>query len=599
MRVIAPLLFAAGLACWFVGARVAADDLKPPEKPDTPALRSEAELTALIDAELAKVWQRDGITPAKPCNDETFLRRAYLDTVGLPPTLAEIEAFLADKAEDRRARLIDKLVDDPRFGEHLSDEWMKVLLRREQGRDGGDAFFSHWFMKQMNEDRGLDQVFYDIITATGTIEGNPAAAYYLQIREYITPDVAGNATKQFTGVQIQCAQCHDHPYEKNWKTAEFDGVASFFAGLRVRNDGNLIPRFGTVADDRVERVDEATVQARLKGLNDQQKKEFYERVRYRKPKYLLGAVSQLEDTTLLRTAWAKWVISKANAQTQRYMANRVWSFAFGRGIHNPVDDFNSVNTPSHPELLDALAADFRDSGFRTKRLYRAMLKSRAWQLGSAEASRKDDLPVEDWHFARAAVRQLSAEQFFGALVTLTPDGQGLRRTMRKAERNPYTRQIEEGERFEKRRAEDKLKENEKRIKYDFDSLRKLEAMYDEIPNDWIVRRRSAAVYLRMTTDDEMTQSDGFNLTIDQALLVMNGQMMNSMATSDRQSILAGLLSGGKDDADRLRQLYLKLLSRAPTEEENTRLLEYVKGGKTAWEDVIFALLMTTEFATNH
>jgi hypothetical protein len=302
---------------------------------------------------------------------------------------------------------------------------------------------------------------------------------------------------------------------------------------------------------------------------------------------------------LWRAAWAKWAIAAENTQTQRYMANRVWAFAFGRGLHNPVDDFNSVNTPSHPELLDALAADFRAGGFSTKRLYRAILNSRTWQLGPDGATRKDALPVEAWHFAASPARPLSAEQFFAALINMTPPNQGMRRMGRQIDRNPYARMFAEGERFEKRRAEDKLRENEKRISYDFEALLQLEQMYEQIPFEWITRRRNAAQYSRQTTDDERTESDGFTRSIDQALLVMNGQLLNSMATADRQSILAALLSGGKDDAERLRMVFLTVLSRTPTEAENERLLEYVKGGRTAWEDVIFALFMTTEFATNH
>src|SRR5690606_25384404 len=117
-----------------------------------------------------------------------------------------------------------------------------------------------------------------------------------------------------------------------WTMAEFSGVASFFAGLRVRNNNDRRPRLGMVTDDAGERFDPATITARTRNLNEQQKMAFYERVRYRAPKYLLGEFTAIKDATLWRRAWARWVIDKSNAQTQRYMANRIWSFAFGRGL---------------------------------------------------------------------------------------------------------------------------------------------------------------------------------------------------------------------------------------------------------------------------
>ncbi|MBE7493271.1 MAG: DUF1549 domain-containing protein [Planctomycetes bacterium] len=594
---LAAAFLVCGVGCWLTG-RAAADEVKP-AAPETarPALRSSAELTALIDAEIAKVWARDGITPAAPSSDHVFLRRVYLDTLGVPPTVAEAEAFLADKSDNRRAALIDRLLADERFGRHMADLWMSAWMRRDAGKDGMDVFFGQWLAEQFNTDRGLDRIIYDIITAGGALHDNPATAYYAQHRDLVTADVAGNATRHFTGVQIQCAQCHDHPYEEHWKVADFNGVASFFAGLRVKNNGDRRPRFGEVVDVKTEPMDEARLKRKLAGLNEEQRKELLEKMRYRQPKFLLGERVNIEDGTLWRPAWARWVISRDNAQTRRYLANRVWSFAFGSGLHNPVDDYNSFNTPSHPELLDALALDLRDSGYSVKRLYRAILNSRVWQLAAHGARASENGRVETWHFAQFAVRRLSPEQFFGALMTVTPAGEGMRKTPARKD-NPYSRMIAEGERFEQRKADGQLGENERKLVYDFAALRKLESMYEAVAPDWMARRRMAAGFARSTTDDEMTESDGFSLTIDQALFVMNSDATNRISDFDRGGLMGKVLAGARDDDARVRVLYLAVLSRAPTGAERARVLAHARNND-GWEDVFYALLMTTEFATNH
>jgi len=598
-KLVAAAFLVCGVGCWVAGTAWA-DDVKPVTPEETkPTLRSEAQLSALIDAEVAKVWARDGITPAPQSSDHAFMRRAYLDVVGELPTVAEAEAFLADKTENRRARLIDTLLADPRFGEHMADQWLAVFSRRSEGgnRNGGDPLFGNWLIERFNSDKGLDQLFYDIITASGPVESNPATVYYSQNRELITPDVAGNATKHFTGVQIQCAQCHDHPYEEKWKVAEFNGVASFFAPLQVKKQGDAVPNVGVIVDNKRERMDEDKIAKKLAKLPEARKQEYLDKIKFNQPKFLLGEMLKTDDSTIWRSAWAKWVIGKENLQTQRYMVNRIWSFVFGVGLHNPVDDYNSFNTPSHPELLDALAKDFRDSGFGVKRLVRAMLNTRAWQLAASGATQKDGKLIESWHFASYPVRQLTPEQFFGALLTITPEGDGARRPG-KGKDNPYTRMISDGEKYDQRVKDGKLTEKDKKLSYDYEALRKLEALYAEVPADWAARRRMAAGFSRATTDDEMTETDSFNLTIDQALFVMNGEMTNKMSEMDKGGFMAKILAGAKDDNSRLRALYLSVLSRLPSEAESKRVLEHAKGND-GWEDVLYALLMTTEFATNH
>ena len=559
------------LASGFTPARAedSTDATKEDRKTEVaPSEDTEAALTAAIDREISAVWERDGVTPAGPSSDEEFLRRVCMDTVGIPPTPEQAVAFLDDKSPDKRARLIDQLVDNKHFGEHLADLWLNILTGRNKIKDSAD----------------------DIITAQGKMSDNPAAAYYGGKRELKTPDIAGEATRQFTGVQIQCAQCHDHPYEDKWKVAEFDGVASFFAGTKLRRDGKVRPNQGEVTDTRVGQVD----MEQLKRQPEARREAALEAARYTQPKYLLGDTLKVKDGRLWRKAWAGWVIDAENHQTQSYIANRFWSFLFGMGILNPVDDFNSFNEPSHPELLKLLADDIGENGYDIKRFYRAVLNSRTYQLSSTDSAKK----AEAWHFASHPVRQLTPEQFFAALISVNASAERKRNIGN--DRNPYTKELEQAKNYQKREAAGKLGEKEKKYEYDLEAIEKLRGQVEKMSDDWALRRAAAKGYTRSSDDDEETEADGFSLTIDQALLVMNGQATTLLSDWSRGSVLDTAVSKFDSDPRRLEQLYLVVLNRRPDTAEQKRSLDYFKSSKVkedAWEDILFTLLVSTEFAT--
>jgi hypothetical protein len=595
MRAIMLVSGLAFTACLMValGLPARADEVKEADGPATEAKLTEAGLSAAIDREIAKVWERDGIKPAEPCADDEFLRRVYMDTVGVPPTVEETLTFLDSTDKDKRSKLIDSLIADKRFGEHVTDLWLNIMSGRGAGAgDNTDTVMGVWLAEQINAGRGFDQIVYDIVTAEGKLSENPAVGYYAGKRELLTPDIAGEATKHFTGVQIQCAQCHDHPYEEAWKVADFDGVASFFSAVEVRRKGDTRPRQGEVVDRKGSLVNSKQVQKKLKNANPQQKERLERQLKWGAPKYLLGAALKVDDARLWRKAWAQWAIDDSNTQTQRYLANRFWSFLFGMGIHNPVDDFNSFNEASHPELLDLLAKDMRDNDYDIKRMYRAVLKSRTWQLSSKPAK------AEPWHFASHPVRQLTPEQFFAALITVSKEADD-RRKMRGAQ-NPYTRERQQAAQYEKRKEAGKLGENEKRYEYDYEALDKLEAIVERMSDDWFLRRMASRNYSRYSDDDEMVAADNFSLSIDQALLVMNGEATSQLSSWNRGSVLDKVITAGDKPEKQIERLFVTVLSRKPGTEETKRFADYLKEAKDprqAWEDMLFTLLVSTEFAT--
>ncbi len=571
-----------------------AEETKPGEKPVTGD--SEAQLTALMDREIKKVWERDGIKPAERASDEEFLRRVYLDTVGVPPTYDEAVAFYADKDEAKRSKLIDKLVADERFGRHVGDLWSVIMMGRGQ-RDltGGGMVLAQWLAERVNRGDGFNNIIYDVVTATGGMADNPAVAAYLAAggNQYKPVDMTGNLTKYFTGVQIQCAQCHKHPYE-SWTEADFAGMASFFVASNLRVNVRSVPVNPTLVD-----APPAPRRAMGDGANlpAEARQRLEEMRKYNAPRVLGGKAVQTQDRSLWRPILAKWMVSPENSQTPRYLANRLWSFVFGSGLLNPVDDFNSFNTPSHPELLEALGRDFAANGWQVKRFFRAALKTQTYQLSSKPAGGKKP---EAWHFAHYPVKQLSPEQFMGALVTLA--GATDLGRMFKQNSNPYAPIRQRYERLKRGQAEGGENDNMRDYTFDEAALAKFEALFEKVPGDWYMRRVLASRYATSSSDDEMTEGDAFTQTIDQALAVMNGDITNRLSGSGRGSLLGGLMNRFKNEEERLHALYLMTLGRRAGKAESSRMLEYVRSEKDtakAWEDLLFALLATTEFATNH
>lgn len=564
-------------------------------------------VSALIDREVAAVHKRDGLTPAPTGSDSEFVRRVYLDVVGEPPTRAETLAFLGDDAPGKRAALIDRLLADPRFGEHLADRWMPVF--RERGNDelgelahSANDVLAAWLAERFNAGAGFDAIALAMITAEGRISEHPAAAYYgLAGFPVRTADAAGVTSKHFSGVQIQCAECHDHPYDAAWTQAAFTGVAAFFAPIEIQADFYVQP-----IDPRIETKDVPPVDqlaAYLKTLKEDIPAEYRGRLddlmRYNTPQLPGDKALKTRDPKVWRRALANWLVSAKHPTTARYVVNRHWSFLFGIGLLNPVDDFNSLNEASHPKLLDALAEDFVKHGWDVKRLYRGILNSRTYQLSSAGKPEKSEL----WHFAAAPVRQLTPEQLFGTLFSLE-DGDALLKSFARQQPSAYHRLSQFAAFLEMQRKNGQEPENN--TKFDDDLLKRYMGRIDGMRPKWRLRRALAAQYAALAQDDEMALSDGFTQSIDQALLMLNGDVTRRLSGSTNGSTVYAVMRDFSTVDSRVEALYLSVLSRKPTAEEVRRAKAHIKSvtagnepESAAYEDLFYALVCSTEFATNH
>jgi hypothetical protein len=400
-------------------AKPADPAVKPAAKPvatlSVPTTKDAAALAKVIDAEVNRKLAEAKLTASARATDEEFLRRAYLDITGVIPSAEKAKAFLDDKSEDKRAKLLDELLADPHFGRRMADIWTAKLFPKESNNRFvlKDPLYK-WFEEQFNANPGWDKLVTSLVTATGTVTENPAVTYFLANRS--VDKLTDTTTQHFLGIQLQCAQCHNHPFT-TWKQTEYWGMAAFYSKVKADNPKN--PNKG--ADNNTIGVTEGNTRSRQKDF-------FPESAKNLPPKFLGAEEPQIRVNDPNRPVLAKWMTSPDNPYFARAMVNRTWAHLFGRGFVNPVDDMLEENEASHPELMDSLAAHMaKTGGFDLKYLIKAICLSDAYQRTSKPAAgNKDDKKM----FSRMTVKVLSPEQLFDSLGQVTgnirPDGKGPR-----------------------------------------------------------------------------------------------------------------------------------------------------------------------------
>jgi hypothetical protein len=349
----------------------------------------------LVDNAVFAKLNRMRIAPSESCTDEEFVRRAYLDVIGVLPTVEERAAFLADKTPNRRAKLVESLLARDEFYDFWTLKLADVL--RSNARliqVKGTNVFQRWIRESLQADKPMDQFVRELLTADGSTFKNPAANYYRISRD---PDSSVETTAQlFMGVRIQCAKCHNHPFEK-WTQDDYYGFAAFFS--RVRQKKGLLP-------------DEEIIYAAADGDVRQPRTGAV-----MPPKALGGPVYDDAATPEeRRVRMAKWLTGPDNPFFAKSMVNRVWYHLMGRGIVEPVDDFRDSNPACNDELIDGLATHFVKSNFSLKDLIRTIANSRTYQL----SARSNDLNSNDnIYFSHAFTKLLPAEVLLDAISTFT------------------------------------------------------------------------------------------------------------------------------------------------------------------------------------
>jgi hypothetical protein len=365
-------------------------------------------LAAKIDKILLDKMKEAGVEPAPPASDDEYLRRVMVDVVGRIPLPKEYYEFTGDKSAAKRRTEVETLLSEPGYVNHFTNIW-RTLLMPEASTDFNVAYmqigFDAWLRHQLRDNKPYDQFVRDLITApigqkrnqqyVDVFSGQENPVAFFSAKDAKPENIAAATARIFLGINIECAQCHNHPFAR-WSREQFWGMASFFAGIERQGTQFYMPlrevydrREISIPNDPKEKVVQAS--------------------------FLDGKEPQWKFQTSSRNTLAEWITANDNPFFARAAVNRYWYIFFGVGIVDPVDDFNDENKPSHPELLDEMAKAFIAAKYDVKFLIRAITATQAYQRTSALANTSQT--ADKRLFARMPVKGMTGDQLFDSLAT--------------------------------------------------------------------------------------------------------------------------------------------------------------------------------------
>ncbi|OAI54946.1 hypothetical protein AYO44_13905, partial [Planctomycetaceae bacterium SCGC AG-212-F19] len=457
---------------------------------------------------------------------------------------------------DKRRKLIDELLDNPAYGEHFATIWRRLLVPRELNLTGKGGVqpegFRPWLAEQFNDNRGWNAIVTDLLTAEGTPATNPATAFLLAQGENNQPrptQITGAAAALFWGVNLRCAECHDHPFT-HWKQRDFWATAAFFAKVSSGGSGGKggpsslteLLLGNNSAPGKKGEPGAPTLRGTGIVIPAGSGKAAGQMV---KARFLGGAEPALDEKEPFRPAFAQWATAADNPYFARAAVNRLWAHFFGRGFVNPLDNIDATNPPSHPELLDRLAQEFASSGFDLKHLARCIATSKTYQRTSRPVPGNEADTVA---FSHLAVKVLTPEVFYDSMTVIGKDIGGSGKGSGNGGKG--SGQKEEGR--------------------------------DE--------------FLRAFSSDEAVPATEYIQGIPQLLRLLNASSVNRGA-----AVVDKLCSSGVSREEAVTTLYLTVLSRRPTPAEVELMAGYLakrKDNREGYRGVMWILLNSSEFALN-
>ncbi len=489
-----------------------------------------------------------GVPPSPVSDDSTFLRRVSLDIAGRLPTTEETAAFLASKEPNKRDAVIDKLLDSPDYADYFANKWTALLKnQREDNADITANFAFHsWVRDGMLANKPYDEMVRQILAATGTIVENPAVAWYKRVKE--PNEQLEDVAQLFLGVRMQCAQCHHHPFER-WSQHDYYAFAAYFS--RVGRKPTAIAGEDLIFHER--------------GVAEFENKKTSTKV---KPAALGEQPVEIAPDDDPRLHLADWMSEPSNPFFAKALVNRYWKHFFKRGLVEPEDDIRDTNPATNPELLDALAQHFIDSGFDLKEVVRTIARSQTYQLS---AMPNEHNAVDQQNFSHYYPKRMQAEVLLDAVDLLAGTETSF------ANLPPGTRAI---------------------------------ALPDNSYN-------AASPFLKV-----FGRPDGASVCecerVQTSSLAQSLHLMNSADVKGKLTANTGraaeLSKPEMTEADAIREIYLAAFSRPPTQEEIGIAGEYVLRTRTdaagkpldaqrakrqGYEDLIWAIMSTKEFLYNH
>jgi hypothetical protein len=521
-----------------------------------------------INEQIAAGWADAGVQPSASANDAEWCRRVFLDLVGRIPTTAELQAYLTDSSPTKRPELVDRLMGDDyvdEYARHWTDVWTTILI----GRDVGNQMVSRPGMRQylrraFSRNIPYDRFMVELVTATGVnrnaegVEGFNGAVNFLSGKMDENGIQATAKTAQiFLGIQVQCTQCHNHPFNKG-KQNQFWEFNAFFRQTRALRQFQ-----GSTDVQAIELVDQDFAG---EGGNPEEAELYYELrnglMKVAFPVFIDGTEisrsgylpEKMDDGTAYgvhrRQELAQLI--KASPLFAKAIVNRMWGHFLGYGFTKPVDDLGEHNAPSHPELLDGLAERFREQSFDLEQLARWIVLSRSYALSSrfsAGNARDDPSLGEKPLFSRFYLRQMQAEQLYESLLTATQADQV------------------KGEKAAKKK------------------------------DTWLSQ------FVIAFGTDEGDDATTFNGSIPQVLMMFNGGLIKDATQLGKGGFLDAVASSGGRNTAKIDALYIAALARKPTPKEvavaNAIMVARQGDAAAALQDVWWAVLNSNEFIINH
>ncbi len=504
-------------------------------------------LIEFINAQIRQGRTDNEVKASEVAVDSEWLRRVYLDLVGTIPPGDAVEKFVSDKDKVKRSRLIDTLLDDPRYVRNWTTIWTNLCIGQRTPRRVSRTGMTKFFREAFARNRPWDQVVFDLVSASGHFEQDGAVNYLLAQMTMRDDGVQATAktTRLFMGIQVQCTQCHNHPFN-DWQQNQFWEFNSFFRQVDRKDHRKLDSNTGRMVDDYSELVFQD-----FSGPVFYDKRSGVKQVAY--PKYFAARVDDGNETDR-RKELAKLMTAGEKPYIALAMVNRLWGHFFGYGFTKPVDDMGPHNPTTHPELLERLAVEFVKSRYDLKQLIRWICNSEAYNLTS-QFGRKNEIdnPAagEMPLFSHLYVKSMTAEQLYDSLIMAT---------------NAH----ESGD-----------------------------SSWDQSVR---LRQQWLQQFVLAFGTDENDEATTFNGTIPQALMMMNGELVQRATSADRGSYLREVLARKGSETTKIKDLYLSTLSRYPTRRESKAAAKLIRSRRdklSAYQDLFWALLNSNEFVFVH
>ena len=485
-----------------------------------------------IDKQVNSKLKRMKILPSEPCTDAEFIRRVSFDLTGLPPSPEKVRAFIDDKspARAKREKLVDELIGNKDFIEHWANKWAD-LLQCNGAILGEKAVWAYrnWIRQAIADNLPYDQFVRQLLLAKGSAYETPAVNYYRVLRE--PGKIAEDVSQTFLGTRFNCNKCHDHPFEK-WTQNQYYEFGAYFARVAIKN--------GALPGEEVVYVNYAGGEVKHPKTDMEVP-----------PKVPYGEAAPKSPDTDRREAFVAWLTSKDNPYFAKSYANRVWSYFFGRGIIEPVDDIRGSNPPGNPALLDALTEDLVKNKFDSRKLMRSICNSRTYQLSLRDNQWNSDDKI---NFSHALPRRLSAEEIMDAVAIATG-------TRQKFNNLPI-------------------------------GMRAV-----EIPDGMVAGNDFLALFGRPSRKSACECERSSNLSLSHAMNLINGATIGeALATPDNR--IRKIVESEEDDGKVVESIYLAVLNRKPTAQE-IAAVKLSEGNRVeVAEDLAWALFNSPAFLFN-